>query len=508
MFLFSILFTAIAGVTTAATWTPLPHTESAPVRNVIIMIPDGTGFASLTLAREFSGKPLFLDSILRGAAETVSANSIVTDSAAAGTALSTGHRTTNGTVALSPDAEPHPMASISELAQAMGKSVGVVTSDELFGATPSAFSAHTAHRGEGAALIKQQAHQGFEVFMGGGRRLMKPQGRPDKEDLIALVKEQGYTYVETAEELKAVKEGKIWGCFNDNVMTPIVTRLSRPTDEPTLKEMTVKAIEILAQNPNGFFLMVEGAQPDKGNHISDAAYATHEVLDFDAAVEAAVAFARQTPGTVILLSPDHETGGLTLPKDRKVDRVGTMKKMQLSAPDMLKGLSKNSSDSEIAARVLAHWSLTLSDTDKSEIRKRLNGGHSVVRAVCNVISSRHLGVEYSSGNHTGVEVPYWGFGPQLPVGFIRNTTIPRTAAQLFGGDLDALTKEKYVKVEGGETDLSDKTKPVLILNGKRIPADTNYALTADGKKEPLGGLAVYIRTSKVWYLPAKALASK
>lgn len=491
----------------AAPWQPLgaSATGKPGAKNVIIMIPDGTGHAGYTLARQFSGAPLFLDHILRGATQTASANSVVTDSAAAGTALATMTRTNNGMVGLSPDKDPRPLVSITELAQSMGKAVGVVTTDELFGATPGAFSAHAAHRSEGSTIIRQQVYQGFDVMMGGGRRLMKPENRPDKEDLIAAVKEQGYTYAATAEEMKAVDQGKLWGCFNDGGLTPMVTRLARDVGEPTLKEMTEKAIEILSKNPNGFVLMVEGAQADWGNHSHDAIYATHEILAFDAAVQAACAFAAKTPGTIVLATPDHETGGLTLPKT-KADRIGTMKQMKLAAKDALKGLKSSASDSEITAAVRAHWNIKLSESDMKAIRKLINDEkRGLVNTICRVVSTRHLGLDYTSTDHTGVDVPYWGFGLGLPTGTLLNTDIPRTAAAYIGGDFQALAKTKYVKVENPETDLSDKANPVLVLKGRRIPADKNFALTADGKKEPLGGLAVYIRTTKTWYLPAEAL---
>ncbi len=504
----SFLLSALlcAALSFAAPWSPLPHqpAQTGP-KNVIIMIPDGTGHAGYTLARQFTGKPLFLDTLLRGATQTASANNAVTDSAAAGTALATMTRTNNGMVGLSPDPDPRPLVSIAEIAQSMGKAVGVITTDELFGATPGGFSAHAAHRSEGAAIIKQQVYQGFDVIMGGGRRLMKPENRPDSADLIAAVKEQGYTYAATAGEMNAVVEGKLWGCFNDGGLTPMATRLAVSVDEPTLKEMTEKAIELLSGNPNGFFLMVEGAQADWGNHVHDALYATHEILAFDAAAQAACTFAAKHPGTIVLITPDHETGGLTLPKT-KLDRIGAMQQMKMAAKDMIKDLKSTATDSEITALVRVHWNIRLSDADMKAIRKRISEEkQSLLNALCHTVASRHLGLEYTTGDHTGADVPYWGFGIGLPTGALRNTDIPRIAAAFFAADTPRIAASRYAKVENPQTDLSDPASPVLVLKGRRIQADTNFALTADGKKEPLGGLAVYIRPAKTWYLPSAAL---
>ncbi|MGL4854679.1 MAG: alkaline phosphatase, partial [Lentisphaeria bacterium] len=295
-------------------------------KNIILMIPDGVGHANVTLARNMVKNALALDPYLCGAVNTSSANSNVTDSAAAATAYATGQRTNNGYVGVNCDFSPLP--SLAEIAKLNNKLVGIVTTDELFGATPAGFSAHVTHRSEGENIIEQLVYQDFHVVMGGGRRLLKPHNRNDKENLIEEIKKLGYSYIETKEQLDNVNKGKIWGCFNDGIITPVLNGGS----EPSLKNMTKKAIEAMKNHHEGFFLMVEGAQPDKGNHLQDAIYATSEFLAFDAAVAVALEFAKKNEDTLVIIVSDHETGGLTLVKNsgRENNRKESYDKMSLT----------------------------------------------------------------------------------------------------------------------------------------------------------------------------------
>lgn len=281
----------------------LPVALIAAPKNIIVMVPDGTGHASLTVARQLKGAPLALDRAIYGTIQTRSADSNVTDSAAAATAMSCGERTTNGAVAV--DTDKVPLRTFGEWAKAQGKAVGIVTTDSIVGATPSAFSVHAAHRNEADALIEQQIASGFEVFLGGGRDLLTG-------DRKAFLAQQGYTLATDAAGLRAAK-GKVFGLFAPNTLTAKVARRSgKPCDEPTLPEMAAKALEVLAADPDGFFLMIEGAQVDKGNHAHDLPWATYELLEFDETVAQVLAWAKAHPDTVVLIAPDHETGGLTV----------------------------------------------------------------------------------------------------------------------------------------------------------------------------------------------------
>lgn len=272
-------------------------------QRTIVMISDGTGPASLTVARQVKGEALALDRAIYGLIETRSANSSVTDSAAAATALACGQRTNNGMVGQAPDGTR--LRSIAEQAKAEGKAVGIVTTDSITGATPAGFSAHVPHRSQTAAILSQQIASGFDLFLGGGRAALTA---PLHERLTA----EGYTLVEDAAALRAAT-GKTFGLFAPGVMTAMVSRRSgAPCAEPTLQEMTAKALALLDGNPQGFFLLIEGAQVDKGNHAHDLPWATYELLAFDETVALVLDWAAQHPGTAVVITADHETGGLTL----------------------------------------------------------------------------------------------------------------------------------------------------------------------------------------------------
>ncbi len=294
-------------------WMLSPLMGLALPKNVIFMVPDGTGHASLTVARQLKGAPLALDRIIYGTIQTRSADSSVTDSAAAATAMACGVRTYNGAIAV--NMEKTPLLTLGELAHRQGKAVGCVTTDNIAGATPGAFSAHALSRNQYGDIFEQQLTSGFDLFFGGGRKLLTGERK-------TLLADQGFTLVTTADEMKAA-QGRVVGLFADDIMTAMVQRRSgAPCSEPTLPEMADKALELLSKNPNGFFLLIEGAQVDKGNHDNDLPWATYEMLAFDETVERVLAWAKAHPGTVIMIAPDHETGGLTiLPEPKEGARV-------------------------------------------------------------------------------------------------------------------------------------------------------------------------------------------
>ncbi len=296
---------------------------AAPWKNIIVMIPDGTGYASLTVARQLKGASLAIDAVLCGSVQTSSASHFVTDSAAAGTAMSCGERTVNGSIGV--DAQKVPLTTFGEWARAQGKAVGIVTTDEITGATPAAFSAHVANRKEAKAIFEQQLTSGFEFFCGGGRALLT-------EEMAALLKEEGYTLATDADALKQA-QGKVFGLFAPGILTAEVERKGgAPCDEPRLPEMAEKALAELSKDPDGFFLMIEGAQVDKANHAHDLPWATYELLAFDETVGLVLAWAEAQGDTLVVVAPDHETGGLSLLDDPPAtSRVARLKDAALLA---------------------------------------------------------------------------------------------------------------------------------------------------------------------------------
>jgi alkaline phosphatase len=281
--------------------------------NVILMIGDGMGENHLELAKQERGISLFMEDQcdLRGYSKTRSHSSAVTDSAAGGTALSSGVRTTNRYVAsfwYDPLCWFSVPRTLAEAAKLSGRRAGVVTTDKTDGATPASFTAHTSDRGNSTDISTQQATSDFDLIWGGA---------VDTFD-ADLAAQNDFTVVTSKREMDALQSGsKSFGQFDYNWMWR--TKVHDGATAPTLSQMTEKAIELL-QNDKGFFLMVEGAHIDKWSHTSNDAdnYATkvanaaEAVEEFDNAIEVAANYAKKDGNTLIVITADHETGGLTL----------------------------------------------------------------------------------------------------------------------------------------------------------------------------------------------------
>jgi len=294
-------------------------TVEPPPQNIVLFIGDGMGAAHRMAAQWASvGRDgrLAMDNMPHaGTVRTRSADSPVTDSAAAATAMATGAKTNNGTIAM--DAALTPLETILETARRRGKSVGLVTTTPIAHATPAAFAAHVASRNEMSNIAAQMASAGVDVLLGGGENAFLPHdqsgcypGMGDRTDGRQLIEEMaasGYTFVCRAEELKAVDTAttpKLLGLFADDGMV-------RPF-APTLAELTATALAILSRDKDGFFLLVEGGQIDWAAHQNDAAHVIADVLGLNDAVQVAQRFAASRPSTLIIIVADHETGGMQI----------------------------------------------------------------------------------------------------------------------------------------------------------------------------------------------------
>lgn len=281
-------------------------------RNVILMIGDGMGLAQVTYTRlmhDESGSILNMETATHSAlVKNQSANSIITDSAAAATALATGCKTNNGMIGMLPDG--HKAETILEAAKRLKKSAGLVTNTTITHATPAGFGAHVESRGSEADIAPQYLSTKIDVLMGGGKANFIPKstpgsGRSDERDLLKEASDAGYKIAFTRDEMLSVSDGKLLGLFEMGYLTTM-------PPEPSLAEMTSKALDLLSANERGFFLMVEGGQIDTMCHANDAVGMLKQIRDFDEAVEKALQFAQNRDDTLIIITADHETGGLSL----------------------------------------------------------------------------------------------------------------------------------------------------------------------------------------------------
>lgn len=291
--------------------------EAPKVKNVIMLIGDGMGISHITAARIAAGSgdsELNLDTIhVTGFAKNHSASSLVTDSAAAGTALATGVRTNNGRIAISPD--DRLLKSLLLLARDRGMGTGVVVTSKLTDATPAAYLVQEFSRAFEEEIAEKIIHTGVNVLLGGGSEFFGAHPftkQPRSGSLISQAIDQGYSYVKDKGELLALEaaEGKnVLGLFSTGNLSYDLERF--PT-EPSLVEMTEKAIELLSLYPEGFFLMVEGSKIDKGSHYNLTEQVLGDTLAFDKAVGVALEFARSRDDTLIVITADHGTGGFDI----------------------------------------------------------------------------------------------------------------------------------------------------------------------------------------------------
>ncbi len=238
----------------------------------------------------------------RGAVTTANADGGTTDSAAAATAMATGVKVHNMVVSVASPGDGSPLRTALELAQAGGRSTGLVTTADISDATPAAFAAHRPSRTDHAGIDDDYlARSRPNVLFGGGRFLA-----------AAEAEHAGYVVVRDRAEMTSLdtkSNDRVAGLFGtDN----LPYEADGTGDLPGLSEMTAVALRILDDNPAGFFLMVEGARIDHASHANDIGRAIGETLALSNAVTVAVEWARTRGDTVIVVTADHETGGLRL----------------------------------------------------------------------------------------------------------------------------------------------------------------------------------------------------
>jgi alkaline phosphatase len=299
-----ILFAFIAAIVSCGTSTKLSGKKVPEIKNIILMIGDGMGLPDVYAAMTVSDKSLNIERCnVTGLQKTFSANNYITDSGAAGTALATGTKTKNGAIGV--DSQGNRLKSILEIAEKHGLATGLVSTSAITDATPASFIAHQSSRINYEAIALDFLRTDIDVFIGGGYNNFAK--RADKVNLLDSLKFKGYEVDTTIDIIMKSSSRKIAGLtspFNNPV------RLKGRGD--MLPESTSKAIEVLSKNKKGFFLMVEGSEIDKVAHLNAADTLIDEILDFDKAVGAALDFAEKDKHTLVIITADHETGGVTI----------------------------------------------------------------------------------------------------------------------------------------------------------------------------------------------------
>lgn len=270
-------------------------------KNVILLIGDGMGPAHFTAARYARGENSRISKMpVVGFATTQCADRTVTDSAAAATALATGTKTNYETLSVSPAGIP--VVTVLERAEAGGKATGLVTTAYFYDATPAAFAAHASHRRKYGEIIPQMLRSGAEVIAGGG---IDNFGIGEVPTFDATFANSGYTVIQTRAEMDKATGDKQIVVFKSQ---------ERDRDHPDfpLPVLAKWAIDRLQKDPDGFFLMIEHEGTDSGSHQNNWTDVTASLRSFDEAVGVALDFAAARNDTLVIVTGDHETGGMRI----------------------------------------------------------------------------------------------------------------------------------------------------------------------------------------------------
>lgn len=284
----------------------------AQPKNVILFIGDGMGLSHVSAAMAETEESLNIERCTHvGLSKTYSASNYVTDSGAGGTAIACGIKTNNGMIGVTPDSVP--VESILAMAERNGLATGVVVTCGLTHATPASFVAHQPNRNYNEAIALDFLTMDIDVCVGGDRKVFEE--REDGRNLLQELQQKGYQVVEGIDAITQMETGMFYGFLRGNSYD--IPQMPERGD--VLPQSVETAIKVLNKNEEGFFLMVEGSQIDWAAHGNNMSVLLDELFDFDAAIGKALDFAQQDGSTLVIVTSDHETGGLALAQEENKD---------------------------------------------------------------------------------------------------------------------------------------------------------------------------------------------
>lgn len=427
-------------------------------KNLIVLIGDGMGPAQISAARYYQQfekgiQKLNLDSYYVGQATTYAdrgedggtiVSGIVTDSASAGTAFATGHKTYNAAISVSNEDVSKPFASVIEAAELSGKSTGLVTTARITHATPAVYASHVRNRDNESAIASQYLDSGVDILFGGGKQFFvtkDEKGKRTDKSLLPEFQAKGYKVVENAKGLASLssKDSKVLGLFGSSHVAYVPDRTE---ETPSLAAMTSKALEILSADKDGFAIMIEGGRIDHAGHANDLPTLVQEALDFDAAFKVAVEFAKKDGNTSVVVTADHETGGLSLSRDNIYEvNIDLWDKQKHSSEYLINSLNEAKTIADIKKIVAENsWITDLTDEEAQLI---LDGDGSSYKREggYNAVISKRLLIGWSGHGHSAVDVGVWAYGPiaEKVTGQVDNTQIALAGAEVLGVDLTSAT---------------------------------------------------------------------
>ena len=515
-----------------------------PTKNVILMVPDGVSTSVLSLVRWYNQQKspqnvtatLATDPYLCGMVRQSCSDSPVPASPAAMTSFMTGYKVQGSNMSVYPsknegqdlvnvnaDSTWQPLATVMEAAKILGhKSTGLVVTVTATHATPGATTAHTVSRSEHHDIIRQMASNRVDVIFGGGVDYMD-------DDVKSILEDNGITYIEKdVPAFRAVEKAPVWSLFAGEDMA---FDLDRDTlAEPSLCEMTEKALSLLSKDKNGFFLMVEGSKVDYAAHSNDPMGIISEYDAFDKAVAVAMDFAKKDGNTTVIVVPDHGNSGMTVGNNdyknyykKGLDTAMAMLPQYKCTGEGLTGLIQAQGVDSIRPIFKEYTGIDLTPAEEKAVRESMANIEKDymevalsrnLKSVVTKILNAHVHFGYASGCHTSEDVFLAVYNPngQVPMGWIDGTDLAGYMYGLLGvkGSLDELTSKIFVKSDvllaGHETAVEgDKKAPVLVIDGKvRVPANRSY-IEVDGQRKELASVSVYVPKNKNFYISREIL---
>ncbi len=509
------------------------------------MIPDGTSIGVVSAARWYKtynnlGETLNIDPFLCGTVQTYSSNAPIGDSAPTTSCYMTGMPQQTGNISVYPPADPgndmiyvdpekayQPLATILEAVKTeQNKATGLVVTCEFPHATPADCAAHYYSRGNYKAIAPQMAYQNLDVMFGGGNNYIS-------EDIKKHFSNKGITYIkDDINSFRKVEKGKTWALFGGDAFPYDLDR--NKATMPSLEEMTRKALDILSQDENGFFLMVEGSLIDWAAHANDAIGCITEFIAFDNAVGAVMEFALKDGNTTVIILPDHGNSGFTIGRhglkydtasleklfknvsNYKVTADGLERKLTNAKPEDIRAIIKTYTDIDITDE--EYNEILDSQNQHAENYMKVDASKNLKAVLVRIMNSRtYFG--FTSGGHTGEEVFLAAYHPQgnIPLGMNTNIEINQYLFDAVGlkKPLSELTNEifaKHTEVFDGFKYSIKETKENIQLEVKKgsktltIPAFSSVVYL-NGKPFDLGSITVYIDKNNTFYIP-KNLVNK
>ncbi len=448
--------TTFAGCTTAVNGTAGKWQGKA--KNIIFMVSDGMSHGTLALADHMKrlqyGSPSHWiaryedNTFRRGLMDMASANSLVTDSAAAASSWGCGVRITNNRVNMSDNGEMY--TPILEIFKNAGKKTGLVTTTRITHATPAGFIANVMSRAQEDDISVQMLERGADVFLGAGDRHFTAEGRSDGRDLYADFVAKGYHVVKKKEELKALSaDGKpVLGIFDNTNLPYTIDHMNDDgfkRDIPTLAEMSEIALKRLSGS-EGFILQIEGARIDHAAHSNDASGLVFDQVAFDDAIGVVLEFVNQNPDTLLIITSDHGNANPGLNGDGtnyggSQDMFMSLAKAKLSNNTIISRLSANSTVSQIRELVEFGTTHAISAEHAGILRQSLRREYAAIykkmsspTAVIGQILANYTAVNFIGDAHTSdfVELASWGPGSEAINGFVKNTDLFTLMLQAAG----------------------------------------------------------------------------